>query len=325
MAKKITLMLAGALSSLPLLASALTFSLSPHDSVVGQTRTIYSKPGERIYDVARQNEMGFYEMIVANPNINRHSPIPTSDPITIPSEFVLPNTPHEGIVINLPELRLYYYPKGQHVVRTEPIAIGRYNWETPTLKTKIIGKKEKPAWFVPKSIKEASARKGIILPDVVKPGPKNPLGTHALRLGSRSYLIHGTNAPTTIGKRASSGCMRMYPEDIKTLFGQVPVGTPVRIVDEFFKLGWRNNVLYLEVHEPLQETAEPEHVQIQQINNEIEAITRDKPIHINWSAVHKAIEEQSGLPVAISTHVNYQTQPYEDFHNSKDEYFYLAN
>lgn len=176
MTKKLLLLVA-VLGSLPALANALTYTLPHNDGVVGQVETVHSKPGERIYDLARQYQMGFYEMIEANPNINRHSPISPEDPVTIPSEFVLPNTPREGIVINLPELRLYYYPKGSDTVRTEPIAIGRYNWETPTLTTKIISKKANPAWFVPKSIKESSARKGIYLPDVVPPGPKNPLGS----------------------------------------------------------------------------------------------------------------------------------------------------
>ena len=297
---------------------ALTYPLTPSNDVVGQVHHVYTQEGERIYDVARQYQMGFYEMIESNPDMNRHSAIPTDFRITIPSEFVLPNVPREGIVINLPELRLYYFSKNgdQAIVRTEPLAIGRFDWLTPTLKSKIIEKNKNPKWFVPESIKEASARKGKILPDVVAAGPKNPLGKFAMRLADRSYLIHGTNAPMSIGKRASSGCMRMYPEDIAELFQMVPVNTPVYIINEYFKLGWKNKALYLEVHEPLQESAEPAHVQIQQITDMINQMTHNKSVRINWNAVHTTLEKQNGMPTLISQPVAFQTQDYEGYYNN---------
>jgi len=296
---------------------ALTFPLSsPNDDVVGHVQHVYSRKGENIYAIARQYQMGFYEIIEANPNINRHSPIPTDFRVTIPSAFVLPNVPRVGIVINLPELRLYYFSQDGREVKTEPLAIGRFDWMTPVLKTKIIEKKKNPKWFVPESIKEASARKGKILPDVVAAGPKNPLGKFAMRLADRSYLIHGTNAPMSIGKRASSGCMRMYPEDIAELFQMVPVNTPVYIINEYFKLGWKNKALYLEVHEPLQESAEPAHVQIQQITDMINQMTHNKSVRINWNAVHTTLEKQNGMPTLISQPVAFQTQDYEGYYNN---------
>ena len=296
---------------LPTLGTALTFPLPSIDNnVVGQIQYIHTKEGQNISDVAREYDMGFYEMIEANPGINRHSAISPEDTVVIPTEFILPNAPRKGIVINLTELRLYYYPANENVVITGPIAIGRYDWLTPTLETKVIEKIKNPYWHVPKTIKAEAARKGIFWPDVVPPGPKNPLGAYALRLGKREYLIHGTNAPTSIGKRASSGCMRMYPEDIENLFAQVPVDTPVKIVNEFYKLGWNNGVLYMEVHEPLQETAAPENEQIKMITESIEQITQGKPIHIDWSTIYKELKRPSGTPVAISAKVDYTTQSY---------------
>jgi L,D-transpeptidase ErfK/SrfK len=299
---------------------ALTYPLTPSNDVVGQVHHVYTQEGERIYDVARQYQMGFYEMIESNPDMNRHSAIPTDFRITIPSEFVLPNVPREGIVINLPELRLYYFSKNgdQAIVRTEPLAIGRFDWLTPTLKSKIIEKNKNPKWFVPKSIQAAAARKGIYYPDVVKAGPKNPLGKFAMRLADRSYLIHGTNNPLTIGKRASSGCMRMYPEDIASLFQQVPIGTAVHIINEPFKLGWRNNSLYLEVHEPLQEFAEPEHIQIQQLTQMIDEMTRGKSVRVNWAAVHATLKSQNGVPMQISGPVRYRTHDYQGYYRDHD-------
>lgn len=300
---------------LPASALALTYPLpSGQDDIIGNVQHIYTEKGKRLTDVARKYEMGFYEMIEANPDINRHSPIPSDFRVTVPSEFILPNVPREGIVINIPEMRLYYFPKDQHYVRTEPMAIGRFDWMTPVMKSRVIEKTKDPKWYVPESIKEMSARKGIHLPDVVMPGPKNPLGKFSLRLADRSYLLHGTNAPHTIGKRASSGCMRLYPEDIATLFQQVPVGTPVHIINEFAKLGWRNGVLYLEVHEPLHETARPEHEQIQFVADMIEKMTEGKRISIDWHTVNQAIERPTGVPVPISNRVNYFTRDYEGYY-----------
>jgi L,D-transpeptidase ErfK/SrfK len=292
---------------------SLTYPVGEGQDVMGQVQYVHANKGDRLYKVARHYEMGFYELIEANPDINRHSPISPEYTILIPSEFVLPNVERKGIVINLPELRLYYFMKNGEV-RTEPIAIGRYNWDTPTIKTTVVQKRKNPRWYVPKSIQEAGARKGIFYPDVVAAGPKNPLGKFALKLGSRSYLIHGTNNPTTIGKRASSGCMRMYPEDIEKLFAQVPVGTPVHIIDQHYKLGWKNNKLYLEVHEPLYETAKPETEQVHEITGLIRQMTQARAITINWPKVRDLIERPSGVPAVISQSVGYRTQDYTGYY-----------
>ncbi|OGT31357.1 MAG: hypothetical protein A3E87_03240 [Gammaproteobacteria bacterium RIFCSPHIGHO2_12_FULL_35_23] len=295
----------------PVLLNALTFTLpSSGNDIIGQIQYVHSEKGENIYDVARKYDIGFYEMIEANPGINRHSPIAPEETITIPTEYILPNVQRTGIVINLPELRLYYYPTGQNIVVTEPIAIGRYDWLTPTLETAIIEKIKNPYWHVPKTIKAAAAKKGIYWPDVVPPGPKNPLGSYALRLGKREYLIHGTNNPTSIGKRASSGCMRMYPESIEALFNLVPIGTTVKIVNEFYKVGWNNGVLYLEIHEPLQELAQSKIEQTSLITNTIDQVTAGSNAHIDWSVVNKEIERPSGIPIPISSQVSGSTQSY---------------
>src|SRR3990167_2340415 len=281
---------------------ALTFPMPPEgNDIIGELRTIHSTEGQKIYDIAQANDMGFYEMIEANPSIYRHSEISVNTPIVIPSEFLLPDAPREGIVVNLPELRLYYYPKGENTVVTYPLAIGKYEWITPTIVTKVIEKQKNPVWFVPKSIQKAAAEKGIIWPDVVPPGPKNPLGKFALRLGNRSYLIHGTSSPQSIGKRASSGCMRMYPDDIEALFNAVPVGTPVRIVNEWYKLGWRNGYLYIEIHEPLQETALPRREAKVILEDTIQSIADKYNITIDYAVLKTALEDQTGLPVKIST------------------------
>ena len=291
--------------------AARSYPMPPKNvDLIGKTQYVYPQKGDNIYNIARRYNLGYYELIEANPGMPRHSRLETDKKVVIPTEYVLPNTPREGIVINLPELRLYYYNNTTHRVFTGPIAIGRFNWDTPVMESTVIRKYEDPVWQVPESIKEESAKKGIYLPDIVKPGPKNPLGDYALRLGRWSYLIHGTNAPNSIGKRASSGCMRMFPESIEQLFQQVPIGTPVRIIDEPVKLGWDQGKLYMEAHEPLRETARPRPEQIQHARDLIHAMTDGKPIPVNWHKVDEVLERESGIPTVISGKVDYSTQDY---------------
>jgi L,D-transpeptidase ErfK/SrfK len=295
----------------PLIASRDYPQPRPHNDLFGKIQYIYPQKKDRIYQVARRYNVGYYELIEANPDMPRHSRLSTTEEITIPSEFIIPNVKREGIIINLPELRIYFFNKANDTIKTLPIAIGRFNWKTPAMQTSIVRKYKDPVWTVPKSIKAASAAKGIYLPDVVKAGPKNPLGAYALRLGRWSYLIHGTSAPNTIGKRASSGCMRTFPESIKSLYYAVPVGTPVQIVNEPIKMGWRNQILYMEVHEPLRETAKTRPEMTEEARTLIDKMTQNRPIHIDWQKVRNTLDEQSGMPVAISTKVPYQLGDYE--------------
>ena len=182
--------------------------------------------------------------------------------IVIPTQFVLPRAPNRGIVVNVAELRLYYFPAASSVapegtlagsrrVITHPISIGRMDWSTPLGTTSVTGKVANPSWTPPQSIRDEHAARNDILPRVVPAGPDNPLGKHALRLGLPGYLIHGTNKPSGVGMRVTHGCIRMFPEDIEALFKTVPAGTPVMIVNQPYKLGWTADGLYLEAHPPL--------------------------------------------------------------------------
>ena len=164
--------------------------------------------------------------------------------IVLPTAHLLPEAPREGIVINLPEMRLYYFAEAEQQPETYPIGIGREGWTTPTGTSRIVRKAEAPSWYPPDSIRAERPE----LPAVVEPGEDNPLGSHALYLDWPAYLIHGTNRPWGIGRRISSGCIRMYPEDIVSLFERVPVNTPVTVVDQPVKLGWIGGDLYLEAH-----------------------------------------------------------------------------
>jgi L,D-transpeptidase ErfK/SrfK len=212
--------------------------------------------------------------------------------------------PREGIVINVAEMRLYYYPKAKPgqpaTVETFPVSIGRGDWKTPVVTTKISGKVKDPSWTPPKSIRAEHAADGDPLPAFVAAGPDNPLGRYALRMTLPSYLIHGTNKQYGIGMQVTHGCMRLYPQDIERLYREVPVGTTVRIINQTYKAGWRQGQLYLEVHPALDGTA------VEKLRDKtpmIEALTSatkavaDYPI--DWDQVDVLDMERSGLPAAV--------------------------
>ncbi len=242
-------------------AAAAVYSLPPVGSdLVGEVRTVTARAEDTLLDIARRQDLGYNEIVAANPGLDPWLPGEGAR-VLIPSRYILPSAPREGIVINLAEMRLYYYPPpqrdGKGVVMTFPIGIGQAGWATPLGETRIVGKKRNPAWTVPASIRAASAAAGEPLPPVVPPGPDNPLGSYALRLGMPGYLIHGTNKPFGVGRRVSHGCIRLYPEDIEVLFAEVSQGTPVRIVDQPYKLGRADGRLYLEAHAPVVEPGKP--------------------------------------------------------------------
>ena len=223
------------------------------DALIGFEQLATAAQEDTMLDIGRKYNVGANEIKLANPNVDTW--IPGADtPVVIPTRFVIPDGEREGIVINLPEMRMYYFPKEKYdnrrIVVTYPISVGRGEWETPQGATKVIAKQENPSWYPPASIRKEHAEAGDPLPAVVPPGPDNPLGEHSLRLALPGYLIHGTNKPFGIGMRVTHGCIRMYPENIKPLYENVPLGTPVRIVHQPYKVGWWKDQLYVEVHTP---------------------------------------------------------------------------
>lgn len=229
------------------------------DSVVGEIRYTEVRSGETLVDIAREVNLGYDQIIVANPTLNRWIPDEGAK-VTVPHQYVLPGTTRRGLVLNIAELRLYFYPpttKGEpRYVVTHPVSIGRMDWRTPLGQTSVVKKERDPTWRPPPSIRREHELDGDPLPDFIAGGaPDNPLGRFALRLGFPSYLIHGVDDRKAygIGMRVTHGCIRMYPEDIESLFPQVSVGTPVLIVNEPVKIGERDGRIFLEVHQPLEE------------------------------------------------------------------------
>ncbi len=278
---------------------AVTFDLpAPGDDVVGRTFTLTTRWEETFSDIARIYDIGYRQMLAANPKVDAWLPGEGTE-VVIPQQYILPPGPREGIVINLAELRLFYYPKDRPVVVTYPIGIGREGWSTPTGETVVVGKKEGPSWTVPASILKEHEEDGDPLPPIVPPGPNNPLGSHAIYLGLSGYLLHGTNKPYGVGMRVSHGCIRLYPENISAFFNMVEPGTPVRIINEPYKAGWLKGELYVQVHPPLVEyVQEKGHNYTELVNAVINRLGND-PRKPDWTLLHEYAESKTGIPMPL--------------------------
>jgi L,D-transpeptidase ErfK/SrfK len=298
-------LLAGLTLASPL-AGAASYPLPPPgESVIGE---VVALPGERrdtLSDIARRYNVGWDAIRQANPGVDAWM-VDRDVAIILPTQYILPAAPREGIVLNLAEMRVYYYPPAKagqpREVVTYPASIGRMDWRTPLGATKIVRKTENPVWNPPASIKREHAEKGDFLPDSVPAGDDNPLGRHALYLGHAGYLIHGTNRPYGIGMRVTHGCVRLYPEDVEALFKRVPVGTKVLMLDAPFKAGWKDNVLYVEAHPAFNEEAEPEaHKDISPVRQVVLDAVRGQPhSEIDWTEIELIARQATGVPVATS-------------------------
>ena len=275
--------------------------LTADASVVGRSTVYVARHEDTLLDIARRFRMGIAELRLANPGADVWLP-GEGTPIRIPSRFILPHAPRAGVVINLPEMRIYHYPKDGSVVHTWPISIGRVGWETPLGRTTVVRKKVLPSWYPPESVRDDYARRGEILPRVVEPGPDNPLGSHALYLGLPAYLIHGTNKPYSIGMRVSYGCVRLYPEHIVELFEMVDPGTPVTLVHQGVKAGWAGNELYVEVHPTTGVSDEEGRPGMTEAVRALIAATSagGLPPTLDWNRVEEALETANGIPIAVA-------------------------
>ena len=272
---------------------------NPKESVVGGVQIHEARSADTLLDVARRFGMGIEEMKLANPGLDLWLPGEGTE-IRLPSRFVLPSGPRQGIVVNVPEMRLYYYPKDGGRVCTWPIGIGRLEYETPLGRTSVVAKKVGPVWYPTDTIREEYAARGEDLPRVVLPGPENPLGSHAIYLGLPTYLIHGTNRPYSIGMRVSFGCVRLYPEDIVELYELVAPGTPVRLVDQRVKAGWLEDELYLEVHpnpDLPEEEARPSMTDA--VRAIIKATPEGRQPPVDWKLVEAALATANGIPAPV--------------------------
>jgi L,D-transpeptidase ErfK/SrfK len=286
-----------------------TFAFDPETtSVVGQLQVTYARHEDTIPDIARRFNLGFDEVSRANPGVDPWLP-GEGTRIILPTQFVLPDAPPEGIVINVAALRFFYFPKpaqdGSREVITYPIGIGKVGWATPIGQTKIVSKRKDPWWTPPASVRREHAAEGDPLPARVPPGPDNPLGNRAMNLGWPSYLIHGTNKPAGVGLRASHGCIRMYPEDIGAVFDRIPVGTRVTVVNQPLVYRWHGDSLYVQSYPPHEETLEEsknaEHALFNAaISDRIWQRVRQHSGAIDWNVTEQVVTEARGIAVPVS-------------------------
>jgi len=286
-------------------ASASVYPLtSDHDAVVGEDRTIVAVYKDTLYDLARKYSIGSEELIRVNPGVDPWLP-GAGTKIVIPGRHVLPPEPHQGIVVNLPEHRLYYFRKAPHgggmEVVTYPVGIGKMDWRTPLGLTHVSQKEKNPVWIPPASIRKEHAQNGDPIPARVAAGPKNPLGLFAMRLavGDGTYLIHGTNNPIAVGMPVTHGCIRMYPDDVAALFPLVPVGTPVRLVNEPIKVAWVDGELLLEAHPPIDAQGQTVEPQLEAFAAMLQSAVADSTLAINWDYAKTVLAKSDGLIATV--------------------------
>ena len=286
-------------------AGATTFVLNKaDDQVVGEDQTVITVYEDTLYDLAAAYSLGSEELIRVNPKVDPWLP-GGGKQLLVPGRHILPPGPREGIVVNLPEHRLYYYPKHKRgapiEVITYPVSIGKMDWRTPLGVTHVIQKQKDPTWYPPESVRKEHEAAGDPIPARVPPGPDNPLGAYAMRLaaGNGTYLIHGTNNPIAVGLAVTHGCIRMYPDDVAQLFPLIPVGTPVRLVNEPVKVAWIDGELLLEAHPPVDAQGQSFEPNVDQFSQLLQAAVGDATVAIHWDYAREVLQKADGVIATV--------------------------
>jgi L,D-transpeptidase ErfK/SrfK len=284
------------------------FEFDPErDDVVGELQITKTSKEDTFSDIARRFNVGYEELVRANPNIDPWLPGEGRE-IVVPTQFVLPDAPREGLVINLAAMRVYYFPKRkegelQRVI-THPIGIGKVGWSTPEGTTKVTAKAKNPTWYPPASVRKEHAEAGDPLPSKVPPGPDNPLGAHMMKLGWPSYLIHGTNKPYGVGMRSSHGCIRFYPEDIARLYDQIPIGTRVHVVNQPLVYGWRGDALYVQAFPVMEDDKRqhPDAVELiqERLSTSMQAKAPKYSASIDTALVERLVSDARGIATPVN-------------------------
>ncbi|HEY3659350.1 MAG TPA: L,D-transpeptidase family protein [Steroidobacteraceae bacterium] len=284
------------------------FDIDPSTEVVGYVQKTVVGKDDTLPDIARRFDVGYEEILLANPGVDPWLP-GVGREVVVPSQFVLPAAPHEGVVVNVAAMRIFYYPphkKGQpQIVFTHPIGIGRVGWKTPEGTTKIVSRTKDPAWVVPKSVRDEHAEDGEKLPAVVPAGPDNPLGQYMFRLSWPSYLIHGTNKPYGVGMRSSHGCMRLYPEDIAVFFDLIPIGTKVTVVNQPYLFGSRDGTLYLQAYAVMEDDSRDwgknrKRLLAHLLSPKLRKEVSEQDNGIDWQRVGDLAHSPRAVPVPVS-------------------------
>jgi L,D-transpeptidase ErfK/SrfK len=282
-------------------AAAAEFALAPGQATVGDVQAYTTASSDNLLDLARHYDVGYVNFMAANPGVDPWSP-GAGQSIAIPTMHILPDAPRVGIVVNLAERRLYYFPRGGATVEIYPVGIGVEDGATPLGATKIVRKEDGPVWVPPPSIRAERPD----LPLSIPPGPDDPLGAYALRTGFTNILIHGTNKPDSVGRNVSHGCFHVYPEDIERLFGEVAVGTPVRVIAQDVAAAWVDDRLYVEVFPSKEQADQIDFAQPvtpavpQDLVSRVTAVAGDRAGEVDWDAVERAGHAATGLPTPVT-------------------------
>ncbi|MFK8027823.1 MAG: L,D-transpeptidase family protein [Gammaproteobacteria bacterium] len=287
-------------------AMAETYHYHTGEDVIGNISIHTIKDGDNFLELAQTFRVGFLELVDANPDVDPWIPEQGAQ-IIIPTQYVLPNVKREGVVINLAELRLYQFhgtKDNVSSVSTYPVSVGKDDqWETPLSFTRITSKTAKPNWYPPESIRKEHEENNDPLPKIVPPGPDNPLGDYKIGLALSGYLIHGTNVPEGIGMRVTHGCIRLHPTGIEKLFKSVEINTPVTIVNQPYKVGWRDNKLYVETHSEIEEQEKASSRNLTEFVQLVVAQTKENEndgYEILWERGYQEAREKRGVPFLMS-------------------------
>jgi L,D-transpeptidase ErfK/SrfK len=293
-------------------AGATVYELPENGSAVfGTDERIKATYQDTLLDIARRYSLGYEEIIRANPGVDMWLPGEGTE-ILLPGRRILPPGPREGVVVNLPEHRLYYFPKPKKgekaVVITYPVSIGKMDWSTPLGETRVIAKQKRPTWYPPESVRKEHLANGDPLPKVVPPGPNNPLGDFAMRLavGGGSYMLHGTNNPMAVGMAITHGCIRMYPEDVAALFPLVPVGTKVWLINDPVKVAYVDGELLLEAHPPVDDQGQTTEPNLEVLSQLLDKVLGQDTAAIHWDLARETLQAANGIPAVVGLQAELQ-------------------
>lgn len=270
--------------------------------LAGELSVISTRYEDTFAAIGNRDSLGYLELVKANPGVDPWLP-GEGTRITVPRHYVLPDVKREGIVINLAEYRLYYFTGSG--VQVYPVGVGTEDNPSPLTDAEVTMPLESPAWYPPASIRAEYEADGDYLPRMIPPGPDNPLGSHALMLSEKGYLIHGTNKQFGVGMQVSHGCFRMYNEDISRFVYEVSKGTPVRVIKEPVKIGMKGKEVWLEVHRPEEEYSKQDREKLwQEVAVAVEEFREKVPgVEVQRMAIELAVDQADGLPRMIGEQV----------------------
>lgn len=284
------------------------FEINSDSDLVGVLQSTEVGKEDTLPDIARRFNVGYEEIVRANPGVDPWVP-KVGSKVLVPTQFLLPNAPREGVVINVAAMRIFYFPRPKpgepQVVYTHPIGVGKVGWSTPEGVTKVVSRQKDPVWRPSAAVRKEHAENDDPIPAVVPAGPDNPLGKYKFNLGWPSYLIHGTNKPYGVGLRSSHGCIRLYPEDIEKLFEMIPLGTPVRVVNQPFVFGWHGGQLYLQAFTVLEDDPRDwnkarRSLLSKSMTPRLQKLLKENGADVDWEAISSIAHQPRGVAAPVS-------------------------